>query len=149
MQRTLISLLMSLTLVPPVLAESVKVEDAWVRATAPGQKVAGGFMKLTADADMTLTGGESAVSKAFELHTMSMDNGVMVMRQVNEIVLPKDKTVSLEPGGLHVMFIGLKRQIKPGEKVPVTLNVKGRDGKMQVLKVDAMAHAPGGGHHHH
>jgi copper(I)-binding protein len=149
MQRSLISVLMCLTLATPALADTVKVDNAWVRATAPGQKVAGGFMKLTADADMTLTGGESPVSKAFELHTMSMDNGVMVMRQVNEIALPKDKTVSLEPGGLHVMFIGLKRQIKPGEKVPVTLNVKGGDGKIQVLKVDATAHAASGGHRHH
>lgn len=123
----------------PTLADTVKVENAWARATAPGQQVAGGFMNLTADADMTLVGGNSPVSKAFELHSMRMENGVMEMRQMKEIALPKGKTVSLEPGGLHIMFIGLKGQIKPGQKVPMTLNVRGADGKEQQLAVEAEA----------
>ncbi len=121
------------------IADTVKVEDAWVRATAPGQQVAGGFMNLTADADMTLVGGDSPVSKSVELHFMRMDNGVMEMRQMKEIALPKGRTVRLEPGDLHVMFIGLKGQIKPGQKVPLTLRVKGADGKEQTLAVEAEA----------
>ncbi len=137
MQRTLLSLLLALTLAAPALADSVKVDNAWVRATAPGQKVAGGFMNLTADADMTLVGGTSPVSNAFELHIMKMEGGVMEMRQVKDIALPKGKTVSLEPGGLHVMFIGLKGQIKPGQKVPLTLLLKEADGKEQKLAVEA------------
>lgn len=120
-------------------ADSVKVEDAWVRATAPGQQVAGGFMNLTADADMALVGGDSPVSRSLELHFMRMDNGVMEMRQMKEIVLPKGKTVRLEPGDLHIMFIGLKGQIKPGQKVPLTLLLKGADGKEQKLSVEAEA----------
>ncbi len=120
-------------------ADTVKVEDAWVRATAPGQQVAGGFMNLTADADMTLVGGDSPVSRSLELHVMRMDNGVMEMRQMKEIALPKGKTVRLAPGDLHVMFIGLKSQIKPGQKVPMTLRVKGADSKEQPLVVEAEA----------
>jgi len=126
------------------LADSVKIENAWVRATAPGQKVAAGFMELTADADMTLVGGSSPISNAFELHFMRMENGVMEMRQMQEIKLPKGKTVSLEPGDLHVMFIGLKSQIKPGQRVPITLIVKSADGKQQQLVVQAEAYKPGG-----
>jgi len=148
MQRTLLSLLLALTLAAPALADSVKVDNAWVRATAPGQKVAGGFMNLTADADMTLVGGTSPVSNAFELHIMKMEGGVMEMRQVKDIALPKGKTVSLEPGGLHVMFIDLKGQIKPGQKVPMTLIVRGADGKEQPLAVEAGARKMGGMHHH-
>lgn len=121
------------------IADTVKVENAWVRATAPGQQVAGGFMNLTADADMTLVGGDSPVSKALELHFMRMDNGVMEMRQMQEIALPRGQTVRLEPGDLHVMFIGLKAQIKPGQKVPMTLRVKGADGKERTLAVEAEA----------
>ena len=139
MQRTLLSLLLGLTLAIPALADSVKIENAWVRVTAPGQKVAGGFMDLTADADMTLIGGSSPVSREFELHFMRMQDGVMEMRQMQEIKLPKGKTVSLEPGDLHVMFIGLKSQIKPGQKVPMTLIVKDADGKQQKLAVQAEA----------
>ena len=77
MQRTVIALFAGALLAGSALADSVKVENAWVRATAPGQKVAAGFMDLTADADMTLVGGSSPVSRRFELHFMKMDNGVM------------------------------------------------------------------------
>lgn len=130
-----------------VQADGIKVENAWVRATAPGQRVAGGFMDLTADADMVLVGGSSPISKGFELHFMKMENGVMEMRPVKEIALPKDKTVNLEPGGLHVMFIGLKRQVKTGDKVPLKLVTKGKDGKVQRLDVVAEVRQPDSGHH--
>jgi periplasmic copper chaperone A len=119
------------------LADAVKVDHAWVRATAPGQKVAAGFMNLTADADMTLVGGSSPAAKHFELHFMKMENGVMEMREMKEIALPKGKTVSLEPGGLHIMFIGLKNPIREGQKVPLTLIVKGADGKEMKMAVEA------------
>lgn len=124
----------------PALADTIKVDDPWVRATAPGQKVAGGFMTLTADADMALVGGASPVSEHVELHYMKMDNGVMEMREMKEIPLPKGQAVSLEPGGLHVMFIGIKAPIKPGDKIPLTLRVKGKDGKESKLQVEATAY---------
>lgn len=150
MQRTLLTLLLGLTLAAPALADSVKVEHAWVRATAPGQQVAGGFMNLTADADMALIGGDSPISNSLELHFMRMENGVMEMRQMKEITLPKGKAVSLEPGGLHVMFIGLKGQVREGQKVPMTLIVRGADGKEQKLAVEAVARKAGGmGHAPH
>jgi copper(I)-binding protein len=137
MQRSLAILLSGCLLASSAMADSVRVDNAWVRATAPGQKVAGGFMDLTADADMTLIGGSSPVARDFELHFMRMQDGVMEMRQMREIQLPKGKTIKLEPGDLHVMFIGLKNQIKPGQKVPMTLIVKGADGKQQKLAVQA------------
>ena len=137
MQHALLPLLLALAL--PALADTVKVDNAWVRATAPGQQIAGGFMNLTADADMVLVGGSSPVSKTFELHFMRMENGVMAMRQMKEIALPRGKTVSLEPVGLHVMFIGLKGQIRPGQKVPMTLLVRGVDGRERKLAVAAEA----------
>lgn len=148
-----------LSLVPALLlagltsvafADSVKIENAWVRATAPGQKVAGGFLDLTADADMKLVGGSSPASSTLELHMMKMDGGVMVMRQVKEIALPKGKTVNLKPGGLHLMFIDLKQPVRDGEKVPVTLTVRNAAGQEQQLQVEARAMAGGGmAHHHH
>lgn len=144
MMKPLAALCAVALLTTPALADTVKVDAPWVRATAPGQKVAGGFMTLTADADMVLVGGSSPVSKHFELHYMKMENGVMEMRQMKEIPLPKGKAVSLEPGGLHVMFIDLKQPIREGRKVPMTLVVKGADGKEQKLPVEAEVRRPGG-----
>lgn len=152
MQRRLILALLGLAFSVSALADTVKIDNAWVRATAPGQKVAGGFMDLTADADMKLVGGSSPVSNTLELHMMKMEGGVMVMRHLPEIALPKGKTVNLKPGGLHIMFIDLKQPIKEGDTVPVTLTVRNASGKEQQLRVDAKAMAMAGegmAHHHH
>lgn len=114
-------------------ADTIEVDAPWVRATAPGQQVAAGFMHLTADADMKVVGGESVLAESVELHIMRMENGVMEMRQLPEIALPKGETVKLSPGGLHVMFIGLKQRIRVGTRVPLTLKVQGADGKESEL----------------
>jgi copper(I)-binding protein len=127
----------------PAMASTVKVDHPWVRATAPGQEVAGAYMDLTADADMTLVAAESKAARKVELHTMSMEGGVMVMRPVESIALPKGKTVSLKPGGLHVMLIGLNGQIKEGDKTAITLLVKDTGGKTLKLRVEAPAMAGG------
>ena len=140
--------LLAALLTAPACASGVRVDDPWTRATAPGQKVAGGFMRLTADADLMLVGGSSPVSAHFELHTMHMDGGVMVMREVESIPLPKDKTVELKPGGLHIMFIGLKAPLGEGDSFPMTLRFE-KAGEVTVhVKVQPVAGAHGshGGH---
>lgn len=148
MKKTVLAL-SALLFACPALADTVKVENAWVRATAPGQKVAGAFMDLTADADMALVAAASPAAKVTELHTMAMDNGVMVMRPVKEVTLPKGKGVSLKPGGLHIMLIDLNGQVMAGSKTPVTLTVRGADGKEQKLTVELEARQPGGMAHMH
>lgn len=132
------------TLIFPVIsqADDIKIENAWVRSTAPGQKVAGAFMDITAHKDMELISGATPVAELVELHYMRMDGGMMEMRELESIKLPKDKTVSLKPGGLHAMLIGLKKQIKPGDRVPVTLTFKDGDGKEESMSitVEAFSH---------
>ncbi len=119
------------------LADTVKVGDPWARATPPGAPAGGAFMSLTADTDMALVAAESRASKVVELHTMRMENGVMIMREVPKIDLPKGQTVSLKPGGLHIMLIGLHAPLKAGDKVDITLRVKDSQGKEQRIPVTA------------
>jgi hypothetical protein len=68
-----------------------------------------------------LTAASSPVAEVVELHTHTMEDGMMRMRQVDKIDLPAGEVVKLQPGGLHVMMIGLKQQLIPDEKVPLTL----------------------------
>lgn len=136
----------------PAWAQGIKAENVWVRATAPGQKVAGAFMDLTSEAPVSLVGGQSPVAEEVELHTMSMKDGVMRMRRVAEIKLPEGQTVKLEPGGLHVMLIGLKAPLKEGGVVPITLHTRDAAGKRGSLKLEAAVRAnpaPEHGHHSH
>lgn len=105
------------------LAADVKVEHAWMRATAPGQEVAGAFMDITSATDASLVGVSTPAAGTAQLHTMNMDGGVMEMREMKEIALPAHKTVKLAPGGLHIMLFDLKQAMKPGDVIPVTLDI--------------------------
>jgi len=111
----------ALLLMATLAMAQVKVEGAWARPTVPGQQGGGGFVTLTSVAGDRLVGGSTPLAQRFELHTMAMKGDVMQMRQVDAIALPAGKAVKLEPGGLHVMFIGLKQPLAQGSKVPVTL----------------------------
>jgi len=131
----------------PVAAQ-VTVSDAWVRATAPGQTVAGAYMKIKSSKTSTLVAVRTPVSKDAQLHEMSMDNGVMKMKPVARIELPAGKTVDLKPGGYHLMFMNIAKPLRKGDTVPITLVVEGPDKKQQQVEVkaevrDMMANAGG------
>jgi len=138
---------------PVIKAGSVSIQGPWARATAPGAAVGGGFMVLeNAGADDRLVGASSPVSASVELHTMSMENNVMRMREVPAIDLPAGKRVDLRPGGLHIMFIDLKAPLKVGEPFPVKLRFE-KAGEVEVMMsveaMGAMGGPAGGGMHQH
>jgi copper(I)-binding protein len=137
-------------LAPVAAAQPVTVKEAWVRAPAPGQNVAGGYMELTSGTHALLIAVASPVAARAELHATTMDGGVMRMRQVESIELPPAKTVKLAPGGLHVMLLDLKSPLKAGDKLPLTLTVQ-RDGSRSVFTVQATVRSAAGAesHHHH
>jgi periplasmic copper chaperone A len=112
----------------------VKVELAWARPTVAGQQGGGGFLSITSPVADRLIGGSTAAAERFELHSMAMKGDVMEMRQLDSIELPAGKTVSLNPGGMHVMFLGLKQPLAAGSKVPVTLKFeKAGDVKVEFV----------------
>lgn len=126
----------------------VTVKEAWVRATVPQQKATGAFMQVQSAKPARLVAASSPVAGVVEVHEMAMDNGVMRMRAVPGLDLPAGKAVDLKPGGFHVMLMDLKRQVKDGEQVPLTLSVQGADGKTERIEVQATVrgNAPAAGH---
>lgn len=143
MRKLATAVALSAILSVPAWSADVRIVNAWARATAPGQAVAGVFMDLSADRPMSVVGGASPASERVELHTMSMQDGVMVMRPIPEIPLPAGQTVQLKPGGLHVMLIGLKAPLQEGKTVPLTLQVRDAGGKVKELQVEAQVRRPG------
>lgn len=151
MKATLASALLISFMSLPAWAANVSVTDAWARTTVPGQKVSGAYMQIQADADARLLGASSPAVPRVEVHEMKMDGDVMRMRELKALDLPKGKTVSLEPGGYHIMLMNLKKPIAAGDVIPLTLVVES-GGKQQTIEVKAEARAMGGGgmqHHHH
>lgn len=115
----------------------VTVSAPWARATVPVQKSSGAFMVLRAARDSRLVDVSSPVAERVELHKSSMEDGMMKMEQVEVLDLPAGKDVALAPGGYHLMLFGLKRQLKEGETVPLTLVVTDAASKRTQVKLDA------------
>ena len=117
-------------------AASVAVEDAYVRSMPPTQTVTGAFMvfKNTTDSDRAVVSAESDVSDKAELHTHLHEDGVMKMRQVDKIDVPAGGETVLEPGGFHVMLIGLKQPLKLGQMVDIKFNID--DGSSMQIQAE-------------
>ncbi len=118
-----------------VQAQSIEVKDAWVRGTVPAQRTTGAFMEITGNSSVRLIGVSSPVAGTVEIHNMTMQNGVMKMSQVEGIDVPAGKTIMLAPGGYHVMMMGLKQQMKPGERVPLDLLIESADKKRETVSL--------------
>ena len=125
---------------------AIKIENAYTRATVPGQQVAGGFMKIeNKGAADQLISASSPVSGEVQLHEMAMDGNVMKMRQVKDIAVPAGGAVELKPGGLHLMFMNIKTPLAAGETVPVKLKFA-KAGEVEVkMPVNAMGGGAGHG----
>jgi copper(I)-binding protein len=118
-----IAVLSSQAYAQAVKVDAVSVSDAYTRATAPGQQVAGGFLKIQnkGNAPDQLIAASSSAAGEVQLHEMAMEGNVMKMRQVKDIAIPANGAVELKPGGYHLMFLNLKGPFVAGETIPVKL----------------------------
>jgi hypothetical protein len=129
---------------------NLKIGHPYARTTVPGQTAGGGFLSIEnkGGSDDRLLSARAAVSQAVELHTMSMEGNVMKMRPVDAIAVPAGKTVKLEPGGLHIMFVGLKAPLAEGDSFPMTLRFE-KAGEVTVTVKVEPPKSGGSGHDGH
>ncbi len=99
----------------------ITVVEPWVRTTAPGQKVAAGYVRIVSDKDVVLVSANSSFADKVELHEMAVENGVMKMRPIKQLELKANTPVELKPGGLHLMLLGIKSPVKTGDTIPLNL----------------------------
>lgn len=136
-------------------AGSLEIKHPWSRATPKGATIAGGYLKIinTGTTPDRLVGGSTEVAGKFEIHEMSMDNGVMKMRMLaNGIEIKPGQTVEFKPGSYHLMFVGIKEPLEKGKRVKGTLEFE-KAGKVDVeYAVEAIGGTPKGeqtGEHDH
>ncbi|MDR2155071.1 MAG: copper chaperone PCu(A)C [Burkholderiaceae bacterium] len=137
--RDVKTLLMAFTLLLAggALAQTVKVEDAWARASVPGQQATGAFMTLIAPAGARLVGVSSPAAGVSEIHEMVMQGDVMKMRAIDSLELPAGKPVQLKPGGYHLMLMDLKAPLAQASTVSLTLVL--RDAQGSEVRQDVQA----------
>jgi periplasmic copper chaperone A len=126
---------------------SISIEEPFSQATPGSSKIGAGYMTIANNgtaADRLLSASSTAAEKV-EIHEMKMQDGVMKMRELpGGVPIEAGKTVSLAPGGYHLMLMQLKAPLKKGDKVPVTLTFE-KAGKVDVtLDVLAIGARPSG-----
>lgn len=131
-----IFLLAFLWLSAPVRAQ-VQVEDAWVRATVPGQKTTGAFMRISTKKDVKLVEARTQTAGFAEVHQMRLEQGVMSMRPVNSLSISAGQTVEFQSGGYHLMLMDLRQPARAGFELQITLVFESIDGKRESIYVHA------------
>lgn len=125
-------------------AKDIAIKNPWVRTPVPGQQVAAAYMDIVAAQAARLVKVETPAAAKAEIHSMTMDHGVMHMRPVTALPLPKGAPVKLAPGGgYHLMLTGLKQPLKAGDNVALRLTVQTADGKSITVPVNAPVKAAG------
>lgn len=106
-----------------VESDSVTITDAWVKSADEGMSAAFGILSNDGDTDVTLVSASTEASPMVELHeTVMNDSGEMIMQpKEGGFVIPAGGTFALEPGGNHIMLMGLTAPIKAGDEVTFTL----------------------------
>ena len=119
---------------PPRRWGALVISDAWIRPSLPGAPNGAGYLTIRNTGAVTdrLLGGSTPVSATFEVHEMSMTGGVMRMRPLPQgLPIPPRGEVRLEPGGFHLMLIGLRRPLNVGDRIPIRLRFE-RAGDIEV-----------------
>jgi copper(I)-binding protein len=117
----------SITVNAAATVNTVSIKDAWVRPTNPGQEVGAAYMSFLSAQDTTLVSVESDVTKSVEIHSMSMQNGIMKMRMMNTMPLAAGKPYKLAPGGYHLMLFDLKKPLSVGGQVNFIFTFKDKN----------------------
>jgi len=130
---------------------SLVVGDPWVRATAGTEdtSMTAAFMTIdnTGDEDVTLVGASSDIAGSVEIHEMLMVDGAMAMQAMESgLVIEAGRGKVLEPGGYHVMLMGVTTELAPGDEVDLTLELS--DGSTQELTVPVKEFTEEEGHYH-
>jgi periplasmic copper chaperone A len=130
---------------------SVAVTQVWARATPGMAETGAAYLTLTSAAADRLTGVSTSVAKKAEMHKMKMEGTVMKMRQIAGIDLPAGQPVTLKPGAVHIMLVGLTAPLKAGQSFPLTLHFEKAGTQVVSVAVEqAGAMGPqkdaGGGH---
>jgi hypothetical protein len=141
------TLLLAVPIAASAQAPTVKVEQAWARPAAGVGANGAVYLTLTAEgAPDQLTGASTPVADMAMLHESTTAGAVARMRDVDSLPLPAGQAVTLRPGGYHIMLMGLKQKLKPGDSFPLTLSfakAPAASVTVNVLKASARAPTPG------
>lgn len=130
-----------------------RVSEAWIAEAPPSARHNAAYLVLRNGprAD-TLVAVETPVAEFAEVHEMRQEKGILRMRHEPAVALAPNAELRLQPGGRHIMLINMKRALKPGERVPLTLRFRKAaplvvEAEVRPMAVDVDSADPHAHHH--
>ncbi|MFT5481889.1 MAG: copper(I)-binding protein [Halieaceae bacterium] len=122
---------------------TLTVEGAWLRATPPGQQMAAGYMGLinSGTTVITVVGVTTDVAAHAEIHRSTTQDGMSGMRPAGPVSIAAGSHYLLQPGGSHLMLMGVKDALVEGDSIDIALLLG--DGTTLLLTVPVHRTAPG------
>jgi copper(I)-binding protein len=125
--------------------EQLEIKTPWARATPGHAENGAAYLTIVSPTTDRLTAVSSPVAKKAQLHTMSMEGGIMRMRPLAAIDIPAGQAVTLSPGGMHIMLLGLTQPLREGKSFPLTLSFDHAGQRQVTVAIEkAGAMGPGG-----
>ena len=117
---------------------SVTIKNAWVRESIPPQKMTAAYLVIHNEGMATaLISASTPVAEVAEIHVMTTDGNIMRMKKIERLPIPEDGSATLQPGGNHLMLIGLRRDLAPGDSIALTLTFA--NGYTQTLRAPVVS----------
>ena len=106
------------------ISKDIFVSNAWVQAMPPSQKITAAYMTIANNSfkEIVLVSASTDIADVAEIHRMSEMSGMAHMAPMTRVQIPALTKLKLIPGGIHFMLINLKRPIKAGDVIPITLH---------------------------
>lgn len=130
-------------------ASGLEISGAWIRETPPGLQVAAGYLTVrnASDREIRIVGVSTPVAKRAHIHESKQVDGQATMRPVDGgLAVPPGGVVRLEPGGYHLMLVGLGESLRTGRSVALELELD--DGSTLSLDVPIRRAAESDAHTH-
>lgn len=123
MRKLIAIVVVALVVASPALAEeSIRVFDAWARATILASRPGAAYLTIESAAEDRLLGVTTPVAGPVMIHAVEKDGDVSRMKHIESLELPVGERVTLAPGGMHLMLMGLQDQLSEGTTFPMTLS---------------------------
>ena len=117
---------------------SVTVKNAWVRQNIPPQTMTAAYLFIHNEGMATaLVSASTPAAEVAEVHVMTTDGNIMRMKKIDRLPIPEDGSATLQPGGNHLMLIGLRRDLAPGDSLALTLTFA--NGQVQTLQAPVVS----------
>ncbi len=101
----------------------ISISNAWVRPTLGAGRTTAAYVTITnmGTAADRLTAADAPGASSVEVHTAGLEDGVMRMRRLEGLDIPAGETVTMAPGGYHIMIIDVEEPVTTDATVPLTL----------------------------